>query len=223
MPGFRPVSFASPWDAGVWGLLVQRISMPQAAALRKKLALSHGHTVKMNGDVGGATFHVFPSPARLLAIGPADVPAGIPAEKWARLRGLAEVAIKGGLDVDVLRPLPFDDAVERLLTIRGVGPWTAQHIALRGTGSVDALALEEPRVRAAIAHAAQRATIDDDEAARIADGWRPFRTWALVMVVLHLSRTGNWNVDRSKTTKKTKTTAPKKKAPPSSRKQSSML
>lgn len=211
-PGFRPVSFSTPWEAGVWGLLAQRISMPQAAALRKKLAQSHGHRVV----VGGAALQVFPSPAAFLAIGPADVPAGIPEEKWARLRGLADVAVAGGLDADVLRGLSFDDCVARLLTIRGVGPWTAQHIALRGTGAVDALALAEPRVRAAIAHAAQRRDVDDAEAARITDGWRPFRTWALVLAVLHLSRTGNWNVDRS--ARSGRSAAASKKKPASKKK-----
>lgn len=214
-PGFRPVSFSTPWEAGVWGLLTQRISMPQAAALRKKIALAHGTSVV----VGGEALQVFPSPAAFLSIGPKDVPAGIPEEKWTRLRGFAEVAVAGGLDVDVLRALPFDDAVARLLTIRGVGPWTAQHIALRGTGSVDALALSEPRVRAAIAHAAQLPDVDDAQAARLSDAWRPFRTWALVLVVLHLSRTGNWNVDRSK--KHKASTTKKKQAAP--RKQMTMM
>src|SRR5204862_833583 len=63
-PGFRPVCFASPYEAALWGILAQRISMRQAAGIKRKLAEAHGDSV----DVGGTTLFVVPTPAKIAAL-----------------------------------------------------------------------------------------------------------------------------------------------------------
>jgi len=75
-----------------------------------------------------------------------DAFPGLPAEKVARLRAVALAALDGRLDSARLRAMPLADAVAELRTIRGVGPWTAQHIVMRGCGVIDELPSAEPRV-----------------------------------------------------------------------------
>ena len=65
----------------------------------------------------------FPRPERLLEA--TDVP-GLSSVKVGRLHDLARAAIDGRLDTERLRALPEADALAELMTLPGVGPWTAQ-------------------------------------------------------------------------------------------------
>ena len=188
-PGFRPVCFASPYEAAVWGVLAQRCPMPVAAAMKRALARATGGSV----ELGGATFDASPRPLGLLEL---DAFPGLPAEKLARLRGIARAALDGELDAGALRAMDPERARERLRSLRGIGPWTAGHVLVRGAGTVDELPLEEPRVARAVGEAyalcpaPTRATI-----VRLAEAWRPFRTWVVVRLVTELSAEG-WRAPR---------------------------
>jgi DNA-3-methyladenine glycosylase II len=187
-PGFRPVSFPSPYEAGAWGVLAQRVPMKHAANLKKKLAQEHGDLV----DVDGTPLHVFPTPAKLLEL--TGFP-GLPQEKWTRLQAVARAAVEGVLDADFLRELSEEQALEKLGEIHGVGAWTAGHILLRGTGAKDVMSAVEPRVFHAVALAyGLHKDPTEKELTEISDRWRPYRTWATVLVALAASRMGEWKV-----------------------------
>jgi len=160
-PGMRPVSFLSPFEAGVWFLLAQRIRMRQAAALKARLRDALGERVDVHGDERVA----FPAPARIAAL---DAFAGIPDVKLERVRALAAAALEGRLE---LRELP------------GVGPFTADGIVIRGAGAPDHLALGEPRLGQAVALAYRLdAAPGPERIAELAEGWRPFRSWVAVLL-----------------------------------------
>jgi DNA-3-methyladenine glycosylase II len=183
--GFRPVCFPSPWEAAVWGILAQRVPMRMAASIRAGVATAHGDRVR----IGQEDRAIFPSPAIALTL---DGAPGVPAEKWARIRGIAEAALEGRLDAARLRAMEPTFALTELGSLRGVGAWTAGHILLRGAATVDVDGLEEPRVRHAVA-TAYGVPEEEDAIRRIVDAWRPWRTWVSVLVAVHLARTGGWN------------------------------
>ncbi len=186
-PGFRPVCFASPYEAAVWGILAQRISMRQAAAIKRKLSEAHGAAV----TVGGERLLIVPEPAKLPTL---QGFSGISAEKWSRLQGIAAAALDGRLDPDALRAMSYDEAVAKLGELRGVGQWTAAHIYLRGAGIADVIAAAEPRVAAGVAHAYGLAEAPGPaELERLAERWKPYRMWVSVLVALALSRAGKWD------------------------------
>src|SRR5262249_4185537 len=89
-PGARPVSFPSPYEAGVWGILAQRVPMRQAAKLKLSLAESCGDPV----EIEGRRLSVFPAPQKLLSV---KAHAGLSAEKLGRLKAVAEAALEGWL------------------------------------------------------------------------------------------------------------------------------
>lgn len=181
-PGFRLVSFPSPYEAGIWGLLTQRISMAQATKLRRLLSEPV--------EVDGHTLHVPLHPERLLDL---EAVPGIPAPKLQRLQGLAEAALAGRLDAERLRALPEEEALAELEGLPGVGPWTARHVLTRGAALSDALPLGEPRVVRAIGDAYGLGSDPDPEALRrLAEGWRPYRMWVCMLLVLRLAREGRW-------------------------------
>lgn len=177
-PGFFTAGFPSPYEAGVGGVLSQRSSVKQAASLRRQLSLAHGEQVE--------GLQVLPSPDQLLRV--SSFP-GIAPQKLGVLHGLARAALEGTLDARRLRAMPQEQALELLQDLRGVGPWTAAHMLLRGASVQDALPLAEPRVLRAFTLAYERPESDFQ---RCAEAWRPFRMWASIALVRNLGRRGQW-------------------------------
>jgi len=168
-PGFRPVVFFSPWAAAGWSVLTQRLRMSLAAKLAERLAREAGDVV----DVGGVSLAAFPRPQTILE---RSGFAGVSAEKWLRLQAVAKAALDGELSMEALvKP----GARERLLKLRGVGPWTADAVLIRGVGPSDVLPVTEPRLQRAVTEAyGEGASFDEVTAA-----WAPFRTWASIMLI----------------------------------------
>lgn len=185
--GFRAVCFPSPYEAALWGVLAQRVSIEQASRMKEGLARAHGSVLA----IGGAEVVVPPAPAALLAL---DVAPGIPDEKLRRMRGIAEAALAGRLDPARLRAMPEADALAELAALRGVGAWTAAHILYRGAGVADALPAGEPRVLRAVKEAYGLPRVPGTARfAEIAESWRPYRMWVAIMLVRSLAGTASWN------------------------------
>ena len=70
-----------------------------------------------------------------------------------------------------------------LQQINGIGPFYSALIVIRGTGFTDVLPVQEPRILALTTQLYQLdAPPGPQEFARIAEPWRPFRTWAVVLI-----------------------------------------
>jgi DNA-3-methyladenine glycosylase II len=167
----RPVLFHSPYEAGCWAVISARLRQPQAARVRDELSARHG----------GRELVTFPAPATLLGL---DVIPGLTAEKVARLHGIARAALEGRLEREALLAAEPGAAVASLRELRGIGPFWADAIYLRAVGPTDALSLNERRVRAKAAecYEAPEVVEDDDAFVALAERWRPFRTWACLLL-----------------------------------------
>jgi DNA-3-methyladenine glycosylase II len=177
--GQRPVLFHSPYEAAAWSVISARRPAAQAAQTQRRIAreLGAGFTL------AGQPLDAFPQPEALLEVGPGP---GLPEEKVARLHGVARAALGGELDVGRLHGLGPDRAFEALQRLRGIGPFYAGLIVLRAAGFADAI-LRVPE-RKGLVHA-QRFydlghTPTEAEFAALAERWRPFRTWAIVLIRL---------------------------------------
>jgi DNA-3-methyladenine glycosylase II len=169
--GLRPVCFYSPYEAGVWAIISHRIQMRQASAIKARLAQAFGEDVSIHGE----TLRAFASPRALLDL--QEFP-GLSGPKPARIAAIARAALDGELDAAVLRSLPDAEALARLQTLPGIGPFSSELILLRGAGHPDYLTLHEPRFRRAVrdAYALDHEPTDAD-LQRISDAWRPYRMW----------------------------------------------
>ena len=170
--GFRPVQFHRPFEAAVWAILTQRTSPAVARSIWARWA-------EHLGDRVGGVSAVFPGPR---AVRDAASLPGVPLVKAERLRAIADAALEGRLDAAALRPLEPEAALARLRELPGVGPFSAELILVRGAGAPDVVARAEPRLRAAIGAAYDLGAPADDAALdRIAEPWRPLRTWVCVL------------------------------------------
>ena len=164
-PGIRIAGSFDPAEALIRTLVGQQISV---AAARTVL----GRLVAELGD--GA----FPSAATIAEHG-REVLRG-PAARVDAIVGVAEAIAEGRLVLDIGMPLAEFRAV--LLAQRGVGPWTADYLAMRSLGAPDVLPVDDLVIRqsaAALGLPGARAGL-----ARHARRWSPWRSYA----ALHLWR-----------------------------------
>jgi DNA-3-methyladenine glycosylase II len=159
LPGLRPCGFHSPYEAAAWSVLSQRVRITQANRLRDDL-------VDRYGDAGA-----FPAPDVLR-----DLDLDLPGRKAEYLHAVADAAMDGGLDGAGLRSVEPEQAITAVQEIKGLGPFAAELVVIRGANAPDALARHEPRLEAEIEHRyGPGRTLG-----RVAEAWRPFRSWASV-------------------------------------------
>jgi DNA-3-methyladenine glycosylase II len=179
-PGQRPVLFHSPYEAAAWSVISARRPPAQGAKVRAALSERLGRTF----ELAGRTLPAFPQPSALAQI--PDAFPGLNDTKIERLRQVAAAAAAGDLDVARIHALGPEAAFEELQQLPGIGPFYASLIVLRGSGFADAW-LDAPERRGAD-HAVRYYGVSDPDRdrrlAEIADGWRPFRTWCMVLVRL---------------------------------------
>ena len=179
-PGLRPVAFWSPYEAAAWAVIGQRIRIRQAAGIKAAMARQFGEPVSFGGHV----VHAFPAPQRLAAS--ADV-SGLTGRKPEWLRSIAAAALDGRLDASRLRAMPPEQALAELRQLPGIGDFSAELILLRGAAAADELPGHEPRLGRAVALAYSLPEPPSaGELERISDNWRPYRTWAALLLRIFL-------------------------------------
>lgn len=128
------------------------------------LVAAHGAPLQVPS---GALTRTFPDPADLAEAGLEEL--GVPVSRRDTLRAVAAALADGRIALDP--GADRDRAEKELLTLRGVGPWTAGYIRMRALGDPDVLLAGDAALRAGLRHTGADA-VD-------AEAWRPWRTYAL--------------------------------------------
>jgi DNA-3-methyladenine glycosylase II len=175
-PGLRPPLFYSPYEAAAWAVLSARRPARQMAQVRDRLSRALGAVF----DLAGRQLAAFPTPDQLLAV---ESFPGVPDDRMRRLHDVARAALDGRLDVGLLMEQGPDQAMAGLQSITGIGPFYSALIVIRGTGFADVLPVGEPRVLALTARLyGLPGPPAEAEFRSLAEAWRPFRTWAAVLI-----------------------------------------
>jgi len=165
-PGLRLPAAWDPFEMAVRAILGQQVSVAGATTIAGRLVRRCG--AALAEPVGGLT-HLFPAPAVLAAADLAGI--GLTTRRAATVTRFARAVARGDLLLDA--PLGLDDFSERMVRLPGIGPWTAQYVAMRALGEPDGF----PASDLGLKHASQ----GWDLAAR-SETWRPWRAYA----ALHL-------------------------------------
>lgn len=170
--GTRLPGCFDPFETACRAVLGQQVSVVAANKLAARVVGCCGTPVETG--VEGLT-HVFPAPAGILALGPIEGVFGELGVIRTRSRVIAEMArmLEAG-ELDFGPGALVTEQLERLLSIKGVGPWTANYIAMRGFSYPDAF-LEKD---AGVAHALPDMT--PKERLEAAEAWRPWRSYAVI-------------------------------------------
>ena len=143
MRGVKPPRYPSLWEACVNAVVFQQISIVAASAMLRRTILALGEPV-VHQELA---LYAFPEPAAWLVAGDSALrAAGLSAAKVATLRRLADALVNGALDEAMLEERATPDAVTFLCGIKGIGPWTAAVILLRGLGRIDVFPMNDSGV-----------------------------------------------------------------------------
>jgi AraC family transcriptional regulator of adaptative response / DNA-3-methyladenine glycosylase II len=176
-PGLRVPSGWDGFEIAVRAVIGQQVSVAAARTVTARIAHRFGHALPPPAAMPGLT-HLFPSPA---VLADADLDGiGLTRARAATVRTIAQAVLDGRVDFRADRTL--DDFVSRWVALPGIGPWTAQYIALRALGHPDAFPAEDLVLQRAAPNDGSRLTA---KALLLqAEAWRPWRAYA----VIHLWR-----------------------------------
>ena len=130
--GLRVPVAASPFEALTWAVTGQQISVAVAVSLRRKLIIACGirHS---------AGLLCYPTASQVAALSAETLrQAGFSASKSQTLLTLSGLIVADQLPLESwLQHSPIELIRERLLAVRGIGPWTVNYSLLRGFGWLD--------------------------------------------------------------------------------------
>ncbi|WP_422736851.1 DNA-3-methyladenine glycosylase 2 family protein [Micromonospora sp. WMMD729] len=180
-PGIRVPRAVDGFEMAVRAIVGQQVSVRSArTTLTRLLATRVDHEVVATDDgVSGQQLHDQRDDLRgfLTAeevLGIPDTGFGMPVRRRETIRGLARAVVDGTVDL-----APGGDRQEtrrRLLALPGIGPWTADYLALRALGDPDVLLDTDLAIRRGAAALGLPDTTLDAHAER----WRPWRSYATI-------------------------------------------
>ncbi|CAB5704466.1 DNA-3-methyladenine glycosylase [Delftia tsuruhatensis] len=186
--GLHVPAACTPWEALSWAVTGQQISVAAAVSLRRRLIAAAGRPVSLHDDHADAPQQLWcmPEAAQVAQLGEQDLrAAGFSQGKTQTLRLLAQAVQAGELPLDdwAAQPVvPAEKIAERLLAVKGIGPWTVNYTLLRGYGHLDGPLHGDVAVRRALARLLQVEAMD----ARQTELWlRDFAPWR-ALVAAHL-------------------------------------
>lgn len=169
-PGLRVPGAWDPFEVCVRAVVGQQVSVPAATTLLGRLVERLGRTVDGLGPMG--LTHLFPS-ADAVAEGDLDG-IGLTGSRARTLRHLAAAVLDGAVVLD--GSVPLDEFERQLTAVRGIGPWTAQYVALR-LGERDAFPAGDLGLRRAVEQLAPGTDVAD-----VAAAWSPWRATAAIQL-----------------------------------------
>lgn len=170
-PGLRLPGTPDPAQTAITTVLGQQVSVAAARTFG-------GRLVAHLAPAGPSDLRPFPDVDAIAAADPGALQRAVGLTA-ARTRTLLDVAgvLAAGLDIG-----PDADAVEvrsALLAVGGVGPWTADYIALRCLGDPDGYVPGDLVLRKSLGGGRP---VPPAEAESIAEAWRPWRGYGLMHI-----------------------------------------
>jgi AraC family transcriptional regulator of adaptative response / DNA-3-methyladenine glycosylase II len=170
VPGRRVPGHPDGCELAARAVLGQQVSVAAGTKLAGRLVTDVGTALP---EAVGTVTHLFPSAQAIAGLDPDGLP--MPRSRGRTLVGMA-AELAGAR-------LVLDDTVERertvaaLLSLPGIGPWTAGYIAMRALRDPDAFTPGDAGVRhglVRLGHDPDRHTVE-----RVSEPWRPYRAYAV--------------------------------------------
>ncbi len=128
-PGLRLPATWDPFEAAVHAVLGQQVSVAGAITIAGRLAERCGRPTREEDAIQ----RVFPAPADIVNADLSNL--GAPAARTRTLKAVAAAVLQGVVRFDGYALA--QQLHEELICIPGIGPWSAQYVALRGFGEPD--------------------------------------------------------------------------------------
>lgn len=171
--GTRVPGCFNAFEMAVRAVLGQQITVKAASTLATRIVEAYGTPVQTG--IEGLT-HVFPSPEDIFALDGAIENhfgvLGVIAARSNTIYELARAFVQKKIDFDLCAQP--EEEMKKLMTIRGIGSWTTQYIAMRAMEWPDAFLETDAGIKKALQ------PFTSKELLSMAEAWRPWRSYATV-------------------------------------------
>lgn len=145
--GLKPILTPSVYESAAWAIMGQQVNLNFAYTLKMRITKEYGRIISINGR----DYSLFPEPERFLKATVSQLRGMQFSNRKAEyLLGLSKTITEGNLELEKLGGLNYNEALNDLLAIRGIGIWSANYILMRGAGHADCLPLGDSGLHRAV-------------------------------------------------------------------------
>lgn len=136
------------------------------------------------GDTIEKRFHSLfaqsaPTPENILKVSDETMRnCGLSYRKIQYIKGVCEAVVVGEIDLENMRQWEDKEIIEKLITLKGVGRWTAEMFLMVSFGREDVFSLGDLGLRNAVARLYNVDRDDLQAIEKISQQWRPYRSLA---------------------------------------------
>ena len=174
--GLRLPGAMDGFELAVRAVLGQQITVAAARTLATRLVQRLGQPL----DTGHPSLtRLFPDAQAIAQVDPSVLgELGIVRQRQAALQAIARAVLEGSLDL--ASGADPERCAQALLALPGIGPWTAQYIAMRALRWPDAWPVGDVALTQALGLPAHRSAAAHRQAEQAAERWRPWRSYAVI-------------------------------------------
>ena len=185
-PGIRVPGAWDGFELTVRAILGQQVSVKAATTLAGRIAKRYGQVVATPASITASNLELdrlFPTAQKLARARFNDI--GLVRSRAETIRRVAQAVCNGSLVFDNAQdPEEFRRS---LTSIRGIGDWTAEYVAMRALKNPDAFPASDLGLLKAIGVSGNSGV---KELSRRAEVWRPWRSYAAMLLWSSLSNSG---------------------------------
>lgn len=145
--GYRIIGQPDLFESLVWAVIGQQINLAFAYTLKQRFVESFGYREIAQNK----TFYLFPKPEEVAKLNDADLlPLQFSKQKSKYVVEIAKAFVNQEVSKESIAKLPFEEAKQKLMYIKGVGNWTANYALMKTFRYPNAFPLEDAGVHNAI-------------------------------------------------------------------------
>lgn len=145
--GYRIIGQPDLFESLVWAVLGQQINVQFAFTLKSRFVQQFGEKL----IVDQVAYYLFPKPETVAVLTDEHLlPLQFSRQKSKYVVLIAEAFASGAVSKEKLKGLTLQEAKEKLITIKGIGNWTANYALMKTFRYPDAFPLEDAGIHNAI-------------------------------------------------------------------------
>jgi len=174
--GFRPILTPSVFEAAAWAVIGQQVTLHFAHMIKSRLI----EMIDRSFELDGERYYLFPTPEDIAGLDYRSLRSiQLSGRKAEYLLDLSRLVASGKIELENVMARDYETAYHELTAIRGIGPWTANYVLLRGAGHRDAFPIGDSGINRAVrVQYGLEKKPDVDYLLELAERWRPYRSLA---------------------------------------------
>ncbi len=179
--GLRPPGIgASIFEGAIRVIIQQQISLQVAYVITGALVRRFGEKIEINGE----PYYDFPSPRALASADENELrKCKLSRQKSRYIKELA-LKVADGYDLEKIRKMNNEEAIEELMKFKGIGRWTAELILITTLGRMDLCVPDDLGARKAVSYFYFDGKLQSGDTVRkFTERWGEFKGWIIYYLI----------------------------------------